>query len=48
MDEESDRLGGFAGFLVAENSGWQEYDFISAGDEDDEAEAEGVILWPGV
>jgi anti-sigma-K factor RskA len=48
MDDDSDRLGGFAGFLVAENSTWQDQDFISAGDEVNETGAEGVILWPGV
>lgn len=48
IDPESDRLGGFAGFLVAENSTWQDQDFLSAGDDDFEAGAEGVIPWPGV
>lgn len=48
LDDEADRLGGFAGFLVAENSGWQDHGFFSAGDDDDEAGVEGVILWPGV
>lgn len=48
MDMESEPLGGFAGFLVAENSSGLEQDFISAGDDDDfDAGAQGVILWSG-
>lgn len=48
MENEPEVMGGFAGFLVAENSSGQEQVFISADDDDLESGAEGVILWPGV
>jgi hypothetical protein len=48
MEAEPEELGGFAGFLIAENSSGFEQDFISAGDEDLGSGAKGVILWPGV
>ncbi len=48
MDDEPERLGGFVGFLVAENSAGLEVDFISADDDEIATGAEGVILWPGV
>ena len=47
MDAEPEPVGGFFGFLVAENISGQEQDFFSAGDDDSDIGAEGAILWPG-